>query len=469
MTSRWPCDRRCGRRWPGSLVGWWGLVVGRLSVAHGGAVGVGGSPRGRLLLRTAEPRTSISWSPVEWRQTVAGQRAPGRAPPLPAACLAAAVPRAFLAGAASPAANARLARFSPPAQDSSATRASAAGGIVRGMRAKRWSLSVPLDGFTLAEHGRSRARRKQLGYTDAWSFEVDGIGLLHAARRRRGARPRRAWERPSPTCTRAGPRRSRAERGGPGGAGARTLPASASARAPSPSWRRGTAARRAPRHAGPGDDPDPPPGARRRARRFRGETLAVDGFRLTLPLGRARAHPHRRRSRPGMSRRAGEVGDGAIITGCPPETCAPRSQVVREAAEKAGRDPTGVEITARLLINVDPPSPASDQLAVRRQSTAIPMSPSTAPSTSGWAAPKRSERCGMPGRRRSQGGGRRRSRRSGGRPDHPRLDAGDPGARAALSGGRRGNGLPLRLHARDRSRAEAAVLADAARALAPSA
>ncbi len=42
---------------------------------------------------------------------------------------------------------------------------------------------------------------------------------------------------------------------------------------------------------------------------------------------------------------------------------------MREAAARAGRDPASVEITARLLINVDPPGAAAD-LAVRRHVTA---------------------------------------------------------------------------------------------------
>ena len=76
------------------------------------------------------------------------------------------------------------------------------------MRAKRWSLSVPLDGFTLAEHGALAREAEQLGYTDAWSFEVDGIDCftpLAAVAVATGC----AWERPSPTSTRVGPRRSR--------------------------------------------------------------------------------------------------------------------------------------------------------------------------------------------------------------------------------------------------------------------
>jgi alkanesulfonate monooxygenase SsuD/methylene tetrahydromethanopterin reductase-like flavin-dependent oxidoreductase (luciferase family) len=67
-----------------------------------------------------------------------------------------------------------------------------------------------------------------------------------------------------------------------------------------------------------------------------------------------------------MLRVAGEVGDGAIINWLAADDVPRSVQVVREAARKAGRDPDSVEITARLLINVDPPSPASD-LAVRRQ------------------------------------------------------------------------------------------------------
>src|SRR5256884_9253011 len=43
------------------------------------------------------------------------------------------------------------------------------------MRDRRWSLSVPLDGFTLAEHAELAREAERLGYTDAWSLEVDGV------------------------------------------------------------------------------------------------------------------------------------------------------------------------------------------------------------------------------------------------------------------------------------------------------
>src|SRR5437762_105197 len=43
------------------------------------------------------------------------------------------------------------------------------------MAQKRWALSLPLDGFTLAEHEEIAREAERLGYTDAWSLEVDGV------------------------------------------------------------------------------------------------------------------------------------------------------------------------------------------------------------------------------------------------------------------------------------------------------
>src|SRR2546426_12753589 len=43
------------------------------------------------------------------------------------------------------------------------------------MAQKRWALSLPRDGFTLAEHGVIAREAERLGYTDAWSLEVDGL------------------------------------------------------------------------------------------------------------------------------------------------------------------------------------------------------------------------------------------------------------------------------------------------------
>jgi alkanesulfonate monooxygenase SsuD/methylene tetrahydromethanopterin reductase-like flavin-dependent oxidoreductase (luciferase family) len=101
---------------------------------------------------------------------------------------------------------------------------------------------------------------------------------------------------------------------------------------------------------------------------FRGDTFAVDGFRLTRPP----VEPipiYVAALRPGMLRVAGEVGDGVIINWLSADDVPKSVAVCREAARQAGRDPDALEITARLLINVDPPTPQSD-LAVRRHVTA---------------------------------------------------------------------------------------------------
>src|SRR5215470_1924266 len=42
-------------------------------------------------------------------------------------------------------------------------------------RPKRLALSVPLDGFALAEHAEIAREAEGMGYVDAWSLEADGI------------------------------------------------------------------------------------------------------------------------------------------------------------------------------------------------------------------------------------------------------------------------------------------------------
>ena len=43
------------------------------------------------------------------------------------------------------------------------------------MQEKRWALSVPLDGMPLAQIAPVAGEAERLGYTDAWSLEIDGI------------------------------------------------------------------------------------------------------------------------------------------------------------------------------------------------------------------------------------------------------------------------------------------------------
>jgi alkanesulfonate monooxygenase SsuD/methylene tetrahydromethanopterin reductase-like flavin-dependent oxidoreductase (luciferase family) len=97
---------------------------------------------------------------------------------------------------------------------------------------------------------------------------------------------------------------------------------------------------------------------------FHGATFSVDGFRLTRPP----SHPipiHVAALRPGMLKVAGETADGAVLNWLSPGDVPTSVRVVRDAARQAGRDPLTIEITARLIINVDPPTPQSDQV-IRR-------------------------------------------------------------------------------------------------------
>ena len=69
--------------------------------------------------------------------------------------------------------------------------------------------------------------------------------------------------------------------------------------------------------------------------------------------------------RSGMLRVAGQVGDGVILNWLAPHDVARCVGVVREAARQAGRDAAALEITGRLFVYVDPPSPTADTAARR--------------------------------------------------------------------------------------------------------
>jgi probable F420-dependent oxidoreductase len=232
---------------------------------------------------------------------------------------------------------------------------------------KRLALSVPLDGFALAEHAELAREAERLGYVDAWSLEADGIDCFTPLAVVGAATSMRLGTAIANVFTR-GPATLAMSAAGiaevaPGrfclGIGSGSQPIVES-------WNGGVFSR---------------PAARvretaqflRRALTgervvFRGETFSVDGFRLTRPP----EHPipiYVAALRPGMLRVAGEVGDGVIINWLAADDVPKSIAVCRDAAAKAGRDPDALEITARLLINVDPPSPQSE-LAVRRHVTA---------------------------------------------------------------------------------------------------
>ena len=232
------------------------------------------------------------------------------------------------------------------------------------MARKRISLSVPLDGFTLAEHAAIAGEAERLGYTDAWSFEADGIDCFSPLAVVAAATELRVGTAIANVYTR-GPATLALSAAGLGeiAPGRFCLGIGSGSRPIVEAWNGGRFERPATRvremvqflrRALSGERVV-----------FRGETFAVDGFRLTRPV-RSPIPIHVAALRPGMLRVAGEVADGAILNWLSAEDVPRSVSVVREAARSAGRDPDAIEITARLLINVDPPTPESD-LMVRRQ------------------------------------------------------------------------------------------------------
>ena len=220
-----------------------------------------------------------------------------------------------------------------------------------------------MDGFTLAEHAEIAREAERGGYTDAWSLEVDGIDCFSplavvglATGMRVGTAIANVYTRGPATLALCA---AGVAEIAPGrfclGIGAGSQPVVET-------WNGGTFDRPATRVREMVQFLRSALAGERVV--FRGETFSVDGFRLTRPP----THPipiHVAALRPGMLRVAGELADGAILNWLSPDDVPKSVSVVREAARKAGRDPDAIEITARLMINVDPPTPASD-LAARR-------------------------------------------------------------------------------------------------------
>ena len=231
------------------------------------------------------------------------------------------------------------------------------------MAAKRWSLSVPLDGFTLAEHAEVAREAERLGYTDAWSYEADGLDAFaplavvgQATRMRLGTAIVNVFTRGPATLAQSAAGLAEIA---PGrfclGVGAGSQPIVES-------WNGGKFSRPATRVRETAQFLRAALAGERVV--FKGETFTVDGFRLT----KAPAQPvpiYVAALREGMLKVAGEAGDGVILNWLSPDDVPRSVSVVRGAAKQAGRDPDAIEVTARLFVNLDPPGPESD-LVVRR-------------------------------------------------------------------------------------------------------
>jgi probable F420-dependent oxidoreductase len=231
------------------------------------------------------------------------------------------------------------------------------------MQQKRWALSVPLDGFTLAEHVDIAREAERLGYTDSWSLEVDGVDgfaplavIAASTRMRVGTAIANVYTRGPATLAMSAAGLAEVA---PGrfclGIGAGSQPIVEF-------WNGGKFSRPVPRVREMTTFLKRALAGERVV--FHGETFTVEGFRLSRPPA-APVPIHIAALRPAMLRTAGELGDGAIINWLSAEDVRKSVRVVREAAAKAGRDPEAIEITARLFVCVDPPTPEAD-LGIRR-------------------------------------------------------------------------------------------------------
>lgn len=231
------------------------------------------------------------------------------------------------------------------------------------MALKRWALSVPLDGFTLAEHADVAREAEGLGYTDAWSLEIDGVDCFTPLAVAGMATDMRIGTAIANVFTR-GPATLASSAAGlaeiaPGrfclgiGSGSRPIVQFWNGSAFSRPATRVREMVQVLRQAFAGERVT-----------FQGETLQVDGFRLSRPLA-APIPIHVAALRPGMLQVAGEVGDGVIINWLSAEDVPTPVRIARQAAAQAGRDPGALEITARLMVHIDPLGPESDQF-VRR-------------------------------------------------------------------------------------------------------
>jgi probable F420-dependent oxidoreductase len=224
---------------------------------------------------------------------------------------------------------------------------------------KRLALTVPVEGFTLTEHVDLLREAERLGYRDAWSYEADGIDAftpLAVAAQATGLRLGTAIVN---VFTRGPATLAQSAAGiaelAPGrfvlgvGAGSNVIVEAWNGGAFRKPATRVREMVRCLRQALAGERVV-----------FRGETLAVDGFRLSSPPV-TRPPIYVAALRAGMLALAGEIADGVILNWLAPEDVPRCVAIVREAAERAGRDPAAVEITCRLFVHLDP-----DDVAARR-------------------------------------------------------------------------------------------------------
>ncbi len=214
---------------------------------------------------------------------------------------------------------------------------------------RRWGLSFPLDGVSLDRHVEVLRLAEELGYTDAWSYEVDGtdafvpLGIAAAAttKLRLGTAIANVYTRGPATLAMTA---STIAQAAPGrfclgvGAGSPAIVENWNGQ----TWERPlqhvrdyvTVLRKA--LAGEKVTENLP-------------TLSVQGFRLSrrpsedVPIFIAAL-------RPAMLRLAGELADGVILNWLSPADVSKAVGAVRDAAQAAGRDPGAIEVACRIFV-----------------------------------------------------------------------------------------------------------------------
>lgn len=227
---------------------------------------------------------------------------------------------------------------------------------------KRVALSVPYE-MPLGAHAELAREMEGLGYTDAWSYEVDGSDafvplavVATATSMRVGTAIANVYTRgPATLAMCAGAMAELA----PGrfvlGIGSGSEPIVES-------WNNTPFHRPATRVKEMVEFLRPALAGERVV--FEGKTFRVDGFRISRPAPEP-VPIHVAALREGMLKIAGQVADGVCINWLSAEDVKKSVAVVREAARAAGRDPEAIEVTARIMVNIDAPGP-TQETAVRR-------------------------------------------------------------------------------------------------------
>jgi probable F420-dependent oxidoreductase len=212
---------------------------------------------------------------------------------------------------------------------------------------KRWSLSLPLSGLTLAEHEPVIKEAEQLGYTDAWSSEVDGTDAFTPLALTA------CWSR-----MRVGTAIANVYTRGP-----LTLANSALSLAETAPGRfvlgLGVASQPIVERWNNTSFNKPLQRTRDMVKVLRGAlsgervsedlpTLKVDGIRLSRPVPQP-VPIYLAALRKQMLTLAGEIGDGVIINWLAPEDVPKVVKVAKDAAAKAGKDTDNFDVVARLF------------------------------------------------------------------------------------------------------------------------